>query len=414
MIACLSVPYFSAEVERRDQAALLSTPLVIGGRVWEARPVYAFSAEAARRGVRPGMALRQAHLLAPNSYFMEASPLKYAQVSSEILGVAGDFTHLIEPEDLWGPDHNGQQRDTAVGRRLPARYCCDLEELPPADSLPLAQEIGRTVRGQTHICPAIGLASHKFAAQVVAALTRPNFVRFLPPGREAEFLALRSICFLPLDKDTARRFERLGIRTLGQFSALPLAEIGQQFGHDLAAQYHLIRGEAYTPVRPAAPERREQVRYRFDEPISDTISLAAVLGRAGAALAGRLQEAGLEGNSLSLKWETERGASHLQSLTLRRPTADPQQLALVLGELWQQSRLPTEVVELTATASGLARSSVQQLSLFGPARQANQAQQTLRNALAKHGRGCLFRPEIVDGRHPLAECRFRLQELVAL
>ena len=37
MIACLSIPYFAAAVERRGDEELANKPLAIGGQPWEAR-----------------------------------------------------------------------------------------------------------------------------------------------------------------------------------------------------------------------------------------------------------------------------------------------------------------------------------------------------------------------------------------
>ena len=70
MIACVSIPYFAAAVERRAAADLAAVPLAIGGRPWEARPIFAFSQEVAKLGVRAGMTLRPVsytHLTLPTN-----------------------------------------------------------------------------------------------------------------------------------------------------------------------------------------------------------------------------------------------------------------------------------------------------------------------------------------------------------
>src|SRR5690606_21059127 len=101
--ACLSIPYFAAAVERRHDAALTNKPLAIGGQPWEARPIYAYSREVARMGVRPGMSLRLAHVLSPHSHFMPAAEASYSQASGEIVDVLLDSPCLVEPEELWHP-----------------------------------------------------------------------------------------------------------------------------------------------------------------------------------------------------------------------------------------------------------------------------------------------------------------------
>ena len=125
MIACLSIPYFAAAVERRSDSDLRQQPLAIGGQPWEARPVYAFSQEVARKGVEIGMSLRLVQVLSPSSHFMPAAENRYSKVSSEVIDVLTDFSHLIEPQELWHPFTKTRQPVTAHGRVLPARYCLD-------------------------------------------------------------------------------------------------------------------------------------------------------------------------------------------------------------------------------------------------------------------------------------------------
>ncbi len=81
MIACISVPYFAASVEHRDGLGAgwsKGNPpgLVLGGQPWEPQPVYAFSREAARKGVRAGMSLRLAHVISPDANFMAGQHIR--------------------------------------------------------------------------------------------------------------------------------------------------------------------------------------------------------------------------------------------------------------------------------------------------------------------------------------------------
>lgn len=70
---------------------------------------------------------------------------------------------------------------------LPARYCLGLERLPQREAHPFVQEIGKRVREETHLGPAIGLAAHKFTAQVAASVCRTNHAIAVKPGDESPF-----------------------------------------------------------------------------------------------------------------------------------------------------------------------------------------------------------------------------------
>jgi len=141
-----------------------SPGLVIGGQPWEPQPVYAFSREAARKGVRAGMSLRLAHVISPDANFMGANPPRYFSASGEISDILSDFTHLFEPEALWHPEFDSKRRDTASSLRLPARFNMDFEMLPEKEAVSLARLIGKNVRQKTWMNPAIGIAQNKFIA----------------------------------------------------------------------------------------------------------------------------------------------------------------------------------------------------------------------------------------------------------
>lgn len=409
MIACVNMPYFAAAVERRDDSTLAEKPLVVGGKPWEPRPVYAFSQEVAQRGVRPGMSLRLAHVLSPDSHFMGAAPAKYQATSSEVIDTLIDFTHLVEPENLWQP--TGDTRQLPVGTRsLPARYHVDLEDLPQREAFPLVREIGKTVRSYTGLGPAIGLAADKFTAQVAATLTRPHHARSVPSGTERSFLADRSIEFLPLGKEPARRLRLLGIYTLGQLAELPPAALHTQFGPEIIALYRLARGEGPPHLQPRPAMEPEQVQHLFTAPVANLLTLQRVLERLASELAGRLQKTGMAARNLQLISETEVEAHHHTQI-LRQPTADPTRLSLVFQEILDQFALTAAVTAFTVTATDLVPATVHQLSLFAREHTTPEMERTLQNVLARHTTAAFYRPLLTDRRHPLPECRFQLRAL---
>lgn len=462
MIACLTVPFFAAAVERRHGDHLAKIPLVIGGHPWEPQPVYAFSREVAYQGVRPGMSLRLAHVLSPNSQFMPPTPPLYLRASSEITDILTDFTHLVEPEALWLANHSPEQQRAAVGRSLPARFTLDLESLEPASAIAMAKEIGSTVRQHTHLSPAVSLAENWFVAQVAAAHTKPNHARPIFPGQETQFLASRTIRFLPLDNETRRRLLLLGIRTLGQLASLPLSGLRDQFGSEFLPFYRLAQGyvghevarshagnyarvarrsilglgdDPQLSIQPRDQEKQEKVAYQFDEPIGDVQTLERILARISTELASRLQSASLEGRALKLSLKTDghpgrtnnkqQSTVNNQHLTLRHPTADPGRLMSALRELLQgclsvvnhytKIRLGFGVIALTATLTNITPAATRQVSIFHEPveviRKGRQISETIQNVLAKHGSDCFYRPMLTHANHPLPERRYELQGL---
>lgn len=412
MIVCLSVPYFVAAVERRDGNGQDGETLAVGGHPWEARPAYAFSQEAASRGVKPGMSLRSVQLLSPEARFLPTAAPHYAQVSAEIVDVLADYSPDIEPQELWHSFPESPLIATAHAHDLPTRYCLDLNGLPQVEALPFMQDMGRQVRRETCFAPAIGLASDPFTAQVAAAVCRPNHLLPVAADGAAEFLASRPLNFLPLGKEPARRLHLMGIRTLGQFARLPASAVREQFGSDINRLHRLAGGVAAEPLRPKAAGPREEVQRRFDYSIGNTLLLNELLAEISGELARRLQSAVVEGRTLYLLLETEDGLTQQQSLTLRRPTADAGRLVAALKELTAKVGILSGITRIVVTAADLSPLSAYQLGLFAAQGDSSfPLHRALHNLIAKYRNCSFYRPTLTECSHPLPERRFQLEAL---
>lgn len=405
MIACLSLPYFAATVERRHDEALQSKPLAIGGQSWEAKPIYAFSEEPASVGVKVGMSLRLVGVLSPLAHFMPATQAKYAATSGEIIDVLTDFTPLIEPQELWHSYTDAQARLTAHGRLLPARYCLDLDGLPNQEAVSFVQEIGRIVRTETHLSPAIGLADNKFTAEIAATVCRQSHI--LPVTDQPQFLAERSVSFLPLDKETARRLRLLGIHTLGQLTALPLPSVRDQFGADMVRSYHLAQGQTDEPLQSQTTVPPETAVYQFDDPIDNKQMITAVLQRLTLELGQRLQTAVRAARQLTLTLTLANGLEAIYPLTLRHPIATPEHLFAAGCDLLNQHHFQCGLIGLQLTVSELQPQQAVQLTLFG--KTAVSAQDTINNLIHKYKTSHFYHPILTESHHPLPERRFALQ-----
>ncbi len=102
---------------------------------------------------------------------------------------------------------------------------------------------------------AIGVADGLFAATLAA---RAGLI--VPSGGSADFLAPWSVATLARP-DLAVTLQRLGVTTLGQFAALPAANVSDRFGADAAACHAVARGESgeLAGLRDRAIERRLRV-----------------------------------------------------------------------------------------------------------------------------------------------------------
>jgi protein ImuB len=133
----------------------------------------------------------------------------------------------------------------------------------------------------------VGVADGMFAALLASRdslLVSPSDpVTIVPPGGTPAFLAPRAVTVLG-EPDLADLLVRLGIRTLGEFAAVPPAEAGNRFGaHGLLA-HRLARGLDPRPLSAGPPPADLSVQIEFDPPAeqSERVVFAA------KSLAGRL------------------------------------------------------------------------------------------------------------------------------
>jgi nucleotidyltransferase/DNA polymerase involved in DNA repair len=96
-VACVAIPHFMVEVERLHEPSLRGRPVVVGGAPEERKEVLDCSPEAMARGVRPGMALREALSRCAEAAFVEAHPERYQATMQAMVNALLELSPLVEP-----------------------------------------------------------------------------------------------------------------------------------------------------------------------------------------------------------------------------------------------------------------------------------------------------------------------------
>ena len=126
----------------------------------------------------------------------------------------------------------------------------------------------------------VGVADGVFAAGLAARAGR-----IIAPGQTRDFLA--AVPVEALDRpELTDLLRRLGLRTLGDFAALPASDVLTRFGFDGALAHRLAAGLDHRPLAVRRPPPDLDVTDTFDEPL-ERVDVAAFAGR---ALAERLHE----------------------------------------------------------------------------------------------------------------------------
>ncbi len=260
--------------------------------VMHANRVAACSAAAREAGVRRGLRRREAQARCPRVYVAAVDPARDARFFEGVVAAVDDVVpraEVLRPGLLALPVRGAARyfgsEQTAAERLVDAVAAAGAEcQVGVADQLPTAVFAAR-------------------AGRVVAA------------GQDARFLSRLSIRQLAAEPSLsgAGRIEladllwRMGIRTLGQFAALPRSDVASRFGNDAVVAHRFARGE---PGRgPCGRELSPELDAVLDcDPPIDRVDAAAFAGRTMAvALHRSLESAGVGCTRLAIHAVTAGG-----------------------------------------------------------------------------------------------------------
>ena len=285
VVWCLDWPVLAAE-----QATSPDVPVA----VVFANRVVACSAAARYHGVARGQRRREAQSRCPMLCVVERDEAREARLFEPIAAVCERFTPRIEI---------ARPGTCTFATRGPSRYFGGDEAL--------AHEVGQAVTaalgGRTEC--RIGVADGPFAAHLAARSARADQPCVVAAGASAAFLA-------PLPVSTLERAEltsvllRLGVTTLGQLAAFPLADVVGRFG-SMGEWAHRVasgRDDRLPDARQPPPELRVAIEI---EPPAERIEQVAFAARALAEeLHARLDERGLACTRIAIEVESEHGERH--------------------------------------------------------------------------------------------------------
>lgn len=293
-IACVHVPQFALQCLGRVDPSLRGAAVAVVGVGLEpaagARPslalhspvVLACSRAAWTLGVRVGMTASAARFKSPELRLVTADrELERETVralADALLGAAAVVdtggrvgaggAHLAMYCEL--PGGKGKLRGAAFGARL----------------LELLDSVGVAAR--------IGIADDRFTAWVAAAhsnegpgLREDRGVVVVPRGGSAAFLAPRPLSLLSITPEVQHMLEALGVRTLGEFAALPAPSVARPLDADFQALARGDSGHALRPYAPEAPIREDLAVGSPGDLFGGAAAVATIAERLALRLAGR-------------------------------------------------------------------------------------------------------------------------------
>ncbi len=384
-VACVRIPapHLAFYLRARRGAALPPTALLD-----EAGLVRAASREARQAGVEPGMTRKQAEAMAPHVRFDALDPHAEAAEWERLALLLGRFSPTVEKAEEAGVfylDAHG------LGRLYPS-----LREY--------LAHIRFTLQGEGYQ-PRVAVAGSRFAAR---AATHLNEIHVVPPGRDPVALAPLPLALLPLSPGLRETFAALGLRALGDLTAIPVAELEARFGREGIEAVRLAQGEDPTPLRPFATPELAAVELALDGPLEQGDAVRFLLANLANRLIDILNRRGLACEEARLVLRLDDRSEQTLAIEPAAPTLSARLLADLAFLALERNPLPAPILHARLEAARAGAAAPDQRVLFverGDPDRAELAVARLRNLL---GDEAVLRPRRVAAWRP--EQRVRWEE----
>jgi DNA polymerase-4 len=128
-----------------------------------------------------------------------------------------------------------------------------------------AQAIRAAIREETALTASAGVAPNKFLAKIASDWRKPDGLFVIRPHQVLDFLQPLPVGRLPgVGKVTEARMTQLGIATVGDLRALPLAELEGEFGRWGRRLHELSLGIDHHPVESERPTMQISAEDTFE------------------------------------------------------------------------------------------------------------------------------------------------------
>jgi protein ImuB len=395
-VLCCRIPHFLTVLACRRQPAWTGRPLALVGpddRIWAVSPA------AQQDGVQAQMRPQQAQVYCPDVLLRDLDLDASQQAQADMLATAAQWDLPVEPL-TWGALY--------VDLHLVGKSAASVR--------PLAAELGQRLRvtGGNALQPALGWDSGKFTAHAAAMQVMPGRVRLVDKVDEVRFLKPLPVTLLPLPPLHLQQLHWLGVRTVGQFAALPAAAVWQRFGAVGKRAHRWAQGKDDRPVRSAAPEEAGVTTVTLDPP---TGLLAPVVAGVMASLHPTLAQwaktlTGLRHLRLTLDFIAN--ADQSLDLTFVEPASQSARVQAALVQHLTTLTWPGAVQAVRWQALATGELLAPQPTLFDLPDVRQDTPAVVSASLAGRYGDVLLRSQVVEPGHPIAERRSHFHALSAV
>ena len=270
------------------------------------------------------------------------------------------------------------------------------------DARTIAHELRRTAADRG-LRVRVAIAGTRTAARLF--VQHRAGITVVEPGTEADALSALPLSLLSQPPTTNHQpptttLRQWGLRTLGEFAALPADEVAARLGPAGVEWQRMARGEDGRPLVAAVPEERFEQTLELEWPIDGLEPLSFVLGRLMEPLSAHLERRDRGAAVLHVRLHLVTRAVHERSLELPAPMRDARTLR-TLALLDLESHPPDAAIDRITVAVDPTPGRVVQFSLLTRPLPPPEQLSTLAARLAALlGEGRCGSPELVDSWRP--------------
>lgn len=307
---------FFVTVELRTRPELRGKPVIVGYPA-DRSVVLSASYEARAFGVKSAMPMVIAARMCPRAVIIEPRHKLYYEVSAQLMAIFESITELVEPlsVDEAFLDVGGAIRRLGTPREI-------------------GELIRRRVAGELGITASVGIAASKFVAKIASTRCKPDGLLLIGPEETVPYLHSLPVGALwGVGAKTADVLARMGIRTVADVAATPVASLKKVLGATGEHVHRLSWGIDPRPVTPIRLEKSIGAEETFAVDTGDDAILHRELLRLSHRTAERLRSSGMVARTVALKLRYADFSTITRSRTVHTPVDSAQLIYAVAVQL---------------------------------------------------------------------------------
>jgi DNA polymerase-4 len=309
MVFHVDMDAFYASVEQLENPALRGKPVIVGGVDSMRGVVSSASYEARAFGVHSAMPVAQARKRCPHGIYVPGRHALYGDFSRRIMDVLSDFTPSLEQVSV----------DEAFMDMTGTEGLFGTAEVS-------GRAVKDAIKARTGLTASVGAAENKFLAKLASDAKKPDGLVVVRPGEAQAFLDPMPVDRLwGVGKKTVQELHQVGLYTIAQLRAQPIATLVSQFGDGFARHVHeLSHGRDDRDIVTDWEEKSISHECTFERDSGDPDFLAGVLLDLSERVARRARKDGRAGRTVTFVWRNPDFTRQSHARSLADPTDSSQ------------------------------------------------------------------------------------------